>query len=108
MRGADVGDPVAHGFVDGVLERAAAGIYAENFRAEHTHTGNVERLAFHVLGAHVNDTFEAEMRGNGGGGDAVLTSSGFGDDARLFHLHGEKAVADGVVNCVRAGVEEVL
>src|SRR6266849_538987 len=29
VRGADVGDPVAHGFVDGVLERAAAGIDAD-------------------------------------------------------------------------------
>src|SRR5205085_2624180 len=29
MRGAYVGDPVAHGFVDGVLERAAAGIHRE-------------------------------------------------------------------------------
>ena len=108
MGGADVGDPVAHGFVDGVLQSAAAGTYADDFRAEHAHAGNVERLAGHVFGAHIDDAFEAEMRGDGGGGDAVLAGSGFRDDARLFHLYREQALADGVVDFVRAGVEQGL
>ena len=48
------------------------------------------------------------MRGDGGGGDAVLARSGFRDDARLAHLCGEKALANGVVDFVRAGVEQVF
>ena len=34
VRRAHVGDPVAHGFVDRVLQRAAAGIHANHFRAQ--------------------------------------------------------------------------
>src|SRR5882762_11414753 len=48
------------------------------------------------------------MRGDGGGGDAVLACACFRDDARLFHLQGEDALADGVVDFVRAGVEKVF
>ncbi len=108
VRGANVGDPVAHRFVDGVFERVAAGLDADDLRAEHAHARNVERLARHVFGAHVDDAFEAEMRGDGGAGDAVLAGAGFRDDARLVHFYGEQALADGVVDFVRAGVEQVF
>ena len=63
-------------------------------------------LAIHF--AHVNDAFQAEHGGDGGGGDAVLAGAGFGDDARLAHAPGEQDLADGVVDFVRAGVEQVL
>ena len=108
VRVANVGDPVAHGFVDGVFQRAAAGIDADNLRAEHAHARDVERLARHVFRAHVDDALEAEMRGDGGGGDAVLACAGFRDDARLAHFHGEQALADGVIDFVRAGVEQIF
>ena len=49
MRRAYVGDPVAHRFIDRVLQRARAGIHAHHFRAEQTHAENVEPLALHVL-----------------------------------------------------------
>src|SRR6202022_2084219 len=62
----------------------------------------------HVFGAHVNGALEAEMRGNGGGGDAVLTRAGFSDDAGLAHFHREKTLADGVIDFVRAGVEKIF
>ena len=108
VRGADVGNPVAHGLVDGIFERATAGADADDFGAQHAHAGNVESLAGHVFGAHVDGAFEAEMRGDGGRGDSVLACAGFGDDARLLHLHGEEALADGVVDLVCAGVEQVF
>ncbi len=72
MRCADVGDPIAHGFVDGVLQRLAAGLHADDFRAEHAHAGDVERLARHVFRAHVDRALQAEMRAHRGGRDAVL------------------------------------
>jgi hypothetical protein len=46
--------------------------------------------------------------GYSGGSDAVLAGAGFGDHAWLLHLHGEKALTDGVVDFVRAGVEKVF
>src|SRR5258708_36868251 len=106
MRGAEVGEPVAHGFIDGVFERAAAGIDGDDLGGEQAHARDVERLAGHVFGAHVNDTFEAEMRGNGGGSDAVLAGTGFGNDARLAHFQREQALPDGVIDFVRAGVQK--
>ena len=108
VRGADVGDPIAHGLVDGVLERAAAGIDGDDLRAEHAHARDVEGLARHVFRAHVDDALEAEMRGDGGGSDAVLARARFRDNARLAHLHGQQALADGVIDFMRAGVEQIF
>jgi len=105
---ADIGDPIAHGFVDGVLKRAASGIDADDLRAKHAHARDVESLARHVLRPHVDDTFEAEMRGDGGGGNAVLARARFCNNAWLAHLHGEQALADGVVDLVRAGMEQIF
>ncbi len=106
--GADVGDPVAHGLVDGVLEGGGACAYAADFGSEEAHAVDVELLAAHVFLAHVDDAFEAEEGADGGGGDAVLAGSGLGDDALLAHALGEEALADGVVDLVGAGVEEVF
>ena len=43
-----------------------------------------------------------------GRGDAVLARAGFGDDARLAHAAGQQDLAHGVVDFVRAGVEQIL
>ena len=47
-------------------------------------------------------------RGRGGGRHAVLARARLGDDALLAHAPGEKDLADGVVDLVRAGVGQVL
>ena len=101
-------DPVAHRFVDRVLQRAAAGIDALNRRAEQAHAEHVERLPPHVLGAHVDDAFEPEQRAGRGARDAVLPGAGLGDDARLAHAPGEQRLAERVVDLVRAGVREIF
>ena len=62
----------------------------------------------HVFGAHVHDAFQAQLRGDSGGGNAVLPCSGFRDHARLLHLHRQQALADGVINFVCAGVQQVF
>ncbi len=108
VRVANIGDPVAHRFVNGIFERAAAGLHADDLRADHTHAGDVERLPRHVFRAHVDDTFKAEMRCHRGGGDSVLPRARFCDDARLAHFHGQQALADGVVDFVRAGVQQIF
>ena len=76
--------------------------------AEQPHPGDVERLPLGVDLAHVDDALEAEQRAGGGGGDAVLTGAGLGDDPRLAHPLGEQRLTEHVVDLVRAGVVEVL
>ena len=108
VRRAHVRDPVAHRFVDRVLQRARAGIHAHHFRAQQAHAEDVEPLALHVLGAHVDDAFEAQARRHRRRGDSVLARAGFRDDAALAHAHGQQALADAIVDFVRAGVQQVF
>ena len=104
----DVGDPVAHRLVDGVLEGAAPGVHGHHLGAEQAHPGHVQGLPPGVLLAHVDDALETEQGRRGRGGDAVLARAGLGDHPRLAHLAGEQRLAQHVVDLVRAGVVEVL
>ena len=76
MRVADVGDPIAHGLVDGVLERFTAGPDANYFGAEHAHARNIESLAGHVFRAHVHGALHTEVCCNGGGSAARRAACG--------------------------------
>ena len=38
----------------------------------------------------------------------MLARAGFGNDARLAHLHDQQALADGVIDFMRAGVEQIF
>ena len=82
-RGADVGDPVAHGLVDGVLEGGGTGGDAAHVGAEQAHADDIELLAAHVFLAHVDDAFQPKERAHGGGGNAVLARAGLCNDALL-------------------------
>src|SRR5262245_26728692 len=62
MRVADVGHPVAHGFIDGIFERARSGIHAPYLSAQQAHAEDVEFLAAHILYTHVNHALETEKR----------------------------------------------
>src|SRR5258708_2455074 len=88
VRASHIGDPIAHRFVDGIFERAAAGPDADNLRAKHAHARHVERLPRHVFRAHVDDAFETKLRRDCSGSDSVLACARFRDDARLAHFHG--------------------
>ena len=105
---ADVGHPVAHRFVERVLERLRTALDRHHGGAEQLHAIDVGGLPPDVLGAHVDDAFHAVARGDGGRRDAVLAGAGFGDDARLAHAPGQHRLADAVVDLVRAGVVEVF
>ena len=105
---ADVGDPVAHRLVDGLLQRALAGLDAADLGPHQAHSVDVQGLAFHVGRAHVDDALEPEARADRGGGGAVLAGAGLGDDALLAHAAGEERLADDVVDLVGSGVEHVL
>src|SRR6266404_686566 len=98
VRGANVGDPVAHGFVDGVLEGARTGIDAANFGAEQTHAEDVKLLAAHILGAHVDHALESKQRADSSRRDAVLSGAGFRDDAVLAHPFDKQGLPEAVID----------
>ena len=95
MRGADVGDPIAHRFVDGFLQASSGRPSPARLprRASSCERRSAPGVA--IDRAHVDDAFEAEHRADRGGGDAVLARAGFGDDAGLAHASGEQDLADG-------------
>ena len=101
-------DPVSKRLADRVFERSRAGGHGAHVGAQQAHAIDVQRLTLHVLFAHVHDAFEAEHGAHGGGGHAVLAGARLGDDAPLAHALGQQALADRVVDLVRARVRQVL
>ena len=108
MRGADIGDPVAHRFVDGIFQGTRAGGHALHVGAEQAHAVDVQLLPPHVLFAHVNDAIHAEEGADGSRGDTVLACSRLGDDALLAHAAGQQALPESIVDLVCAGVQQVF
>ena len=104
----DIGDPVAHGLVECVFERLAARFDRHHGGAQQFHAVDIGALALDVFAAHVDHTFQAITRADRGGGHAVLSGAGLGDDARLAHAFGQHGLADGVVDLVRTRVVEVF
>ena len=108
MGGTDVGDPVAHRLVHGVLEGGAARLDGHDLGAEQLHAGHVEGLTVGVDPAHVDAALETHEGGDRRRRHAVLAGSGLGDDAPLPHAPGQQALSEHVVDLVAAGVVEVL
>ena len=81
---------------------------AAHLGAQQPHAEDVQLLAAHVLLAHVDDALHSEERADGGGGHAVLSRAGLGDDALLAHPPRQHSLAQRVVDLVRAGVQQVL
>src|ERR1043165_2025912 len=108
MSAADIGDPIAHRFVDCFFQSSLTRLYGHDFRAEHFHAKDIEALAFAIDRAHVNDAFEAKHRRDRRSGNAVLAGTGFGNYAGLAHAFGEENLANAIIDFVGAGVKEVL
>src|SRR5262245_36372314 len=104
----DVGDPITHCLVDGVLQRPAAGVDRADLGAQQPHAEDVERLPLHIFRTHVDVAFETEKRASGGRRNAVLSGAGFGHDAAFPHSHGEKGLPHGVVDFVGSRMSQVL
>mmetsp|Transcript_19189 Transcript_19189/g.60366 ORF Transcript_19189/g.60366 Transcript_19189/m.60366 type:complete len:466 (-) Transcript_19189:822-2219(-) len=108
VRGPYVGDPVAHGLVDRVLEGLGATLRRHHLGAEHLHAEDVQRLAFHVHGAHVDDALQTQQGAGRRRGHAVLARAGLRDDPGLAQALCQQRLAQGVVDLVRAGVGQLL
>ncbi len=106
---AHIGDPVADGLVDGILERLAPRFDPTHLCAQQLHTIDVGLLADHIDGAHVDDALDAKHGGGSSRSHAVLAGARLGDDARLVHLalH-QQRLAQRVVDLVGAGVGQVF
>ena len=101
-------DPVAHGLVDGVLERPAPRIHTGHGRTQEPHPEDVRLLPPHVLGTHEDLALETQQRAHRRCGHAVLSGAGFGDHPALSHPLGQQSLPERVVDLVRAGVRQVL
>ncbi|RUS13750.1 hypothetical protein BC937DRAFT_94835 [Endogone sp. FLAS-F59071] len=88
--GSDVGDPVAHGLVDGILEGARAGFNWNDSGAEHAHPEDVEGLTPAILRAHVDDALKPKLGACSGSRDTVLPGTGLGNDAAFAKAFGQK------------------
>ena len=106
--GPHIRDPVAHRLVDRLLERRLAGRHGNHLRAEKFHAGDVQRLALHVHGTHVDHALEAEPRRRRRRGHAMLSGTGLRDDPGLAHPSRQKDLADRVVDLVCPRVQQVL
>ncbi len=100
--------PVAHRGVGGVFEGLAARLDSGDGGAHEFHAQDVGALATHVFDAHEDFAVQAELRGGGGGGDAVLAGPGLSNDALLAHTQRQQALTDGIVDLVRHRCEPGL
>ena len=108
MRGSHVGDPVAHGLVDGILQGTRTRVHAANFRSKQPHAEHIEFLTPHVFRAHVHDALETKKRAHRGRRHAVLAGAGLGDDTVLSHALDQQRLSQAVVDLVCASVQQVF
>ena len=106
--GLDIGHPVAHRFVDRILERARSTVDTDDRGAEHAHAKHIQRLTTHIFRAHVDHALDAHERARRRGRDAVLSGAGLGHHSALAHARREQDLPHRVVDLVGAGVREVL
>ena len=76
--------------------------------SEKLHTKDVEFLAGAVFFAHVNLALQTEQGTDGCSRHSMLPCARLCNDSFLSHAHRQKALAQGIVDLVGAGVVEVL
>ena len=105
---ADAAGPLAHSFGHGILQRAGAAGDGNDLCAQKTHPVDVQGLTLGVLLAHEHHTLHAHQGSGRGGGNAMLTGTGLGDEAGLAHLFGQQRLSENIVDLVRTGVVQVF
>ncbi|KAG7150984.1 hypothetical protein HYQ46_000023 [Verticillium longisporum] len=93
-----IDDPGTKSLVDGVAERAAAGLDGNNLGAEELHAEHVEGLAAHVLGAHVDGALHAELGADSRRRDTVLAGACFGDNLGLSEALRQQELTQRIVD----------
>ena len=103
-----MGNPVAQSLIDGILQRAGTALNRENRRSQQFHAHDVHGLAFYILCAHKNGAVHVKPGGRRSRSHAVLPRPGFRNKMRFPHHFGQKGLAEGVVDFVGSGVQQVL
>src|SRR4051812_33919320 len=80
--------PIAHRFVERILEGLCSAAYGMHLRPEKLHSEDVELLSSAVLLAHVDFAVQAEKCAGGGGGDSMLPCARLRYDPLLAHAQG--------------------
>ena len=106
--GAHVRYPVTDGFVDGILERAAARVHWSHLGTEKPHPKDVESLALNIRCAHIDDALQPQQRADRCRRDAMLTGPCFGHDAPFAHPTGQQRLSQCIVDLVGPRVGQVL
>ena len=104
----NIGNPVAHGFIERVLQRPGTRLDWHHRRTQQLHPIDIGSLAFYILGTHVNHAFHPVARGYRGAGNAMLARPGLSNYAWFTHALGQQRLADGVVDFVRTSVIQVF
>src|SRR5437762_2936054 len=100
MSVADIGDPVAHCLVDGVLQSTGTGVDAAHLCSEEPHAEDIQLLAAHIFQAHIDHAFESKERADGGAGYAMLACAGLRNNALLAHTLRQQGLPQAVVDFV--------
>lgn len=103
-----VGHVVAQGLVHGVLQGAAAALNLEHFGPQHLHAKDIQALAGGVHSPHEDGAAQPQARRRRGGGNTVLPRPGLGHHMPLAHAFGQERLAQGVVQLVGAGVQQIF
>ena len=104
----DIGDPVAQPFVHRVLQSASAACDRNDLGSQQAHAEHIWLLPLNIFCAHINKARQAKTCANGCGGNAMLASASFRDDARLAHTNSKQNLANAVVDLMRAGVVQFI
>ena len=95
-----MGDPVAQGVVDRVLQGPAARDHLNHLGAQKLHPEHVEGLPFDVPAPHVDAALHVEFGADRGHRHPVLARARFGDDPLFAHPPGQKDLAERIIDLV--------
>ena len=79
-----------------------------NFCAKQPHALDIGTLSFDIFSPHKDFALHIEQRTGGGGGDAMLASTGFGNNFGFTHALGQKCLTDNIVDFMRAGMIQLI
>ena len=99
--------PLPHGLADRVLQGGGSGGDRDNLRSQQTHPVYVQGLPPGVL-PHEHHARHPHEGGSGGGGHAVLSGAGLGDEPGFSHLFRQQRLAQYVVDLMGAGVVQIF
>ena len=105
---AHVGDPIPDSLVDGVLQSLTAAGDPVDLGSQQAHAEDVQGLPPHVFLTHVDLALQIEQSAHGGGGHAVLSGPGFGDDPLLAHPLRQQPLTQAIVDLVGSGMIQIL